>query len=261
MLTVDGVTKTYDPPHGVLRLLVRSAHNEPVVALRGIDFCARPGEIVGLVGPNGAGKSTLIRICTTLLTPTSGHVTVDGADVVERPEHARRHLGVHLGDERGHYWRLSGRDNLRFFGVMAGLPRREARDRADELLERFGLAERDRLVFGYSSGMRVRLGLARALIARPKMLILDEPSRSLDPIASLELQAELRRLADDGTTVVLSSHRLDEVESVCDRVLVIVDGSQRAWTTTSELARGASTAAAAIHALLDAHADDQEPTS
>ena len=126
---------------------------------------------------------------------------------------------------------------------MAGLSVPDACARADLLMQRFGLDDRDRRVFGYSSGMRVRLGLARALLAQPKLLILDEPSRSLDPIASSELQHHLRELAQEGTTVMLSSHRLDEVEAVCDRVLVLIDGHQRAWSTMAELTTGKDSAA------------------
>jgi ABC-2 type transport system ATP-binding protein len=255
MLRAEGITKVYDPPSGLLRLAVRSAATTPVVALHGVDFEVRAGEVVGLVGPNGAGKSTLIRICASLLTPTSGRVTIGGTDIAERPAGARAAIGLLLADERALYWRLTGRENLRFFGVMAGLPRVVARRRADELLERFDLAERDRLVFGYSSGMRVRLGLARALLAEPDLLILDEPSRSLDPVASSELLELLGRLASDGMAILLSSHRLDEVESICDRVLVLVDGRQRAWVATTDLDAGQGATAKALREMLEPEGD------
>jgi ABC-2 type transport system ATP-binding protein len=250
MLTVESLTKSFDPPTGLIRLLVRTASSKRVDALRGIDFSVDAGQIVGLVGPNGAGKSTLIKICASLITPTSGRVLVDGIDTTEDPEHVRRVLGLLLADERALYWRLSGRENLRFFGMMAGLSRAEAWRRADELLEQFDLARRDGRVFGYSSGMRVRLGLARALVARPRLLMLDEPSRSLDPVATAEFHGSLRDVAADGTAVLLSSHRLDEVVSVCDRVLAVVGGEQRAWAPTAELFSGGTAANdAAIRAL------------
>lgn len=257
MLRVEQVTKTYFPPGPALRLLVRTAHSAPVHALRGVDFDVRRGEIVGLVGPNGAGKSTLIRICTTLLTPTSGRVLVDGTDISHAPRAARAKIGLLLADERALYWRLTGFANLRFFGVMAGLSPREATQKAERLMREFGLADRDRRVFGYSSGMRVRLGLARALIASPELLILDEPSRSLDPVASLDLQERLRDLADRGHAVLLSSHRLDEIEAICDRILVVVDGRQRAWGTASALRRDTGSVATVLRDLLR---DGQEGT-
>jgi ABC-type multidrug transport system ATPase subunit len=127
MLRVENVAKVYNPPRGLLRLVVRTASTSPVVALRGVQFEANEGEIVGLVGPNGAGKSTLIRICTSLLVPSIGRVLID---------------------ERALYWRLTGRENLVFFGVMAGLTRRKAAARADELLRRFDLHDRDGRVSG-----------------------------------------------------------------------------------------------------------------
>ena len=251
MLRVESVSKTYFPPRGVLRFAVRTASTVPVVALREIDFEAKVGEIVGLVGPNGAGKSTLIRICTSLVIPTAGRVLIGGHDVATGSSRALASTGLLLTDERALYWRLTGRENLVFFGVMAGLSQRSAGARADELLRRFDLHDRDRRVFGYSSGMRVRLGLARALIGRPKLLILDEPSRSLDPVATSELHQHLLALASEGTTVVLSSHRLEEVESLCDHVVVLVKGRQRAWVTTAELAEGAGSVAASLRAMLE----------
>lgn len=224
MLTVDHLSKRFEPSTGIWRMLVRTACDTPVEALADVSFDVERGEVVGLVGPNGAGKSTLIRVCAGLLTPSSGRLLIEGRDPLVDPAARHRSLGLVLADERALYWRLSGRDNLRFFGVMSGLTSRDAQVRADELLEQFDLAHRDRRVFGYSSGMRVKLSLARAMMSRPRLLILDEPSRSLDPIASDELIASLRSLADDGVAVLLSSHRLDEVEALCDRVEVLIDG-------------------------------------
>lgn len=235
MLRVDAVTKVYEPPSSLARLLIRTAHHAPVVALHGTTFAVEHGEVVGLVGPNGAGKSTLLRICATLLEPTSGSVTLDGVDVLRDSFAARRSLGLQLTDDRGMYDRLTGRQNIRFFGVMNGLSQREAARRADELLEEFGLASRDRRVFGYSTGMKATLALARALIASPPLLILDEPSRSLDPIASQAMVARLSMLASQGHAVLLSSHRLNEVEQLCDRILVIDGGRQVAWCVADEL--------------------------
>jgi ABC-type multidrug transport system ATPase subunit len=252
MLRVENVAKVYNPPRGLLRLVVRTASTSPVVALRGVQFEANEGEIVGLVGPNGAGKSTLIRICTSLLVPSIGRVLIDGRDVSAGA--VRASISLLLTDERALYWRLTGRENLVFFGVMAGLTRRKAAARADELLRRFDLHDRDGRVFGYSSGMRVRLGLARALIGEPKLLILDEPSRSLDPVATSELHEHLRALASGGTTIVLSSHRLDDVETLCDHVVVLMKGSQRAWVTTAQLAEGAGSVADSLRAMLESEA-------
>src|SRR6185436_17784737 len=140
-----------------------------------------------------------------------------------------------LADDRALYWRLSGRENLEFFGVMHGLSHREARTRAGTLLEQVGLASRDKLVFGYSSGMRARLSLARALLTRPPLLLLDEPTRALDPMASAAVADMLRASAADGVAVLQSSHRLDEIETACDRIVVVTDGAVRFDGTVSEL--------------------------
>lgn len=255
MLRVERVGKTYEPPGRALRLMVRTAHRDPVPALRDVDFTVRRGQVVGVVGPNGAGKSTLIRLCSSLLTPSTGRVLIDGQDLATAPPSVRARTGLVLADERALYWRLTGRQNLRFFGVMAGLTTEEADRRGEELLERFDLLERDRRVFGYSSGMRVRLSVARALLARPDLLILDEPSRSLDPVASDQLLALLRELAAGGCAVLLASHRLDEVEAVCDRVLVLINGEQRAWLHTEDLAGGPASVGATLRTLLRTEAE------
>lgn len=254
MLKVEQVGKVYRPAGPVLRMVARTAQSEPVRALAGIDFEVAPGEVLGVVGPNGAGKSTLIRLCTDLLTPTEGRVLLWGHDVRRAPPELRARIGVVLADERALYWRLTGRQNLRFFGVMAGLTRAEADGRAEELMGELDLAERDRRVFGYSSGMRVRLSVARALMARPDLLILDEPTRSLDPVASDHLLKRLADLAATGCAVVLATHRLEEVAEVCDHALVLDDGRQRAHLRVDDLRGGSRSVPASLRALLASEA-------
>ena len=239
MLQVDSVTKIYPRLAGIQRILMRSASTGEVQALSGVSLAVGAGEIVGLVGPNGAGKTTLLRIISTLLEPTTGRVTVGGTDTSADPIAVRASLGLVLADDRSLYWRLNGRENLEFFAGIAGMPLAAARVRAGELLDRVGLADRDKLVFGYSSGMRARLSLARALLHRPRLLVLDEATRALDPVAAADVADLLREAAADGVAVVLSSHRLDEVESVCDRVVVIAAGSVRYQGTPAELAGSA----------------------
>jgi ABC-2 type transport system ATP-binding protein len=226
-LQLEGVGKQYMRAPWYLRPFVRTASTTMVDALRDVTFDVAPGEIVGLVGPNGAGKTTLLKIISTLLEPTTGSVTIDGVDVIAEPRQAREKIGLVLNGERATYWRLDGRQNLEFFGVLAGLPLPDARLRATELLERLGLADRDRRVMGYSSGMRAALNVARAVMAEPALIILDEPTRSLDPLASVKVGKLLREQADTGRSVLLSSHRMDEVATWCDRVVVLIDGSVR----------------------------------
>jgi ABC-2 type transport system ATP-binding protein len=226
-LELRGVAKTYMPAPWYLRPVVRVASSKPVDALHDVSFSVAPGEIVGLIGPNGAGKTTLLKIISTLLEPSAGTATIDGIDVVESPRAAREQLGLVLTGDRATYWRLSGRQNLEFFGVLAGLSVPESRRRAGEMLERLGLADRDRRVMGYSSGMRAALNVARATMGEPSLLVLDEPTRSLDPLASISVGHLLREQADAGRTVLLSSHRMDEVATWCDRVVVLIDGTVR----------------------------------
>jgi ABC-2 type transport system ATP-binding protein len=250
MLEVHGVAMSYPRLQGLMRLVVRTATDQEVVALRGVTLNVGSGEVVGLVGPNGAGKTTLLKIVSTLLQPTAGHVLVDGRDPRDDARTVRDRIGLVLADDRALYWRLTGRENLEFFGVMHGLTHRDARARAGVLLDQVGLASRDKLVFGYSSGMRARLSLARALLTRPPLLLLDEPTRALDPIASAAVDAMLRASAAEGVAVFLSSHRLDEVENACDRVVVLTDGAVRFDGAVSELS-GDGRFAGTVRALLE----------
>jgi ABC-2 type transport system ATP-binding protein len=255
MLRVDGVSKTYLPPPFLLRPLIRAAVNGPVEALRDVSLDVASGEVVGLVGPNGAGKTTLMKIIGSVLQPSAGTASVDGHDVAAEPRAAKRRLGLVLSEDRSAYWRITGRANLEFFGRLYGMSKHDARARANELLEQVGLAQSDKRVFGYSAGMRSRLNLARAMLSRPSALVLDEPTRSLDPLASVETIGLLRQVADDGCAVLFSSHRLDEVAKVCDRVIVLVSGRVRFHGTPGELDRDSSGVASRLVELLRAEAE------
>lgn len=251
MLQVRDVSKTYDPPPLWLRPIVRAAVREPTPALRQVSLTVRAGEVVGLIGPNGAGKTSLLKIVSTLLVPTCGEVTVDGHDTVRSPAEVCRRLGLVLEGDQGLYDRLTGVQNLVFYGRLAGLPRSTARRRAEELLQELELAHRDKLVFGYSAGMRMRLSIARALIAQPSLVVLDEPTRSLDPLASRSTGRLLRGLADAGRAVLLSNHRMDEVVSTCDRVVAVVHGQVRFEGRPEQLAATPAAAASALSDLLE----------
>lgn len=205
---------------------IRKRYRNKVQALDGVGFDVEPGEVVALLGPNGAGKSTLIRILSTTVLPDSGKATVAGHDVVRDAVAARRSLGVMIGDERSHYWRISGRRNLIFFAALVGLSRREAAIRAEQLLDEVGLADAaDRPVLGYSSGMRARLSLARALLADPPVLLFDEPTRNLDPLAAVGFRETASRLAAERRTGILfATHDLHEAVAISTRILILVAG-------------------------------------
>ncbi|MGI8779708.1 MAG: ATP-binding cassette domain-containing protein [Solirubrobacteraceae bacterium] len=193
-------------------------------AVDGLDLEVRGGEIYGFLGPNGAGKTTLVRILTTLLRPTAGSARVAGHDVVARADAVRRSIGVAL-QEAAIDPLMTGRELLRMQGALHGLRGPGARDRAVELLERVGLTQAaDRRVSGYSGGMRRRLDLALALVHRPQVLFLDEPTTGLDPTSRGALWREVRALNDGGTTVFLTTQYLEEAEQLADRVGIIAAG-------------------------------------
>src|ERR687889_550248 len=193
-------------------------------AVDGLDLEVEPGEIYGFLGPNGAGKTTSVRILTTLLRPTSGSARVAGYDVVREADAVRRSIGVAL-QEAAIDPLMTGRELLRMQGALHGLRAPAARQRAGDLLERVGLTQAgDRRVGGYSGGMRRRLDLALALVHRPRVLFLDEPTTGLDPTSRGALWREVRSLNDDGTTVFLTTQYMEEAEQLADRVAIIAAG-------------------------------------
>ncbi len=211
-----------------------------VEALRGVSFEVRKGEVFGLLGPNGAGKTTTVKIITTLLLPDDGRAWVEGYDVVEEPRRVREVVGAMLSVERGFFWKLTGRENLLYFGMLRGLSGRELKKRVDELLELVGLKQMgaaDKLFEEYSLGMRARLALARALLHDPSVLVLDEPTLGLDPASARDVRKLLRDLAREGKTILLTTHNMFEAEIVCDRVAIIDRGRIVAVGTVPELKR------------------------
>ncbi|TAM73602.1 ABC transporter ATP-binding protein [bacterium] len=207
-------------------------------ALRDVSFSVRDGEIFGILGANGAGKTTLLKILSTLVVPDGGRLTVGGRDAVREPAVVRAAVGLCPAEERSFYTRLSGRENLRFFGRLQGLGGRELERRLDEAARRLEIADRlDSVVQGYSTGMRQRLNVARALLAEPRVLILDEPTKALDPVSALRLRRFVREelVGRDGRTVVVATNQLDEAWSLCDRLLVLNEGRAVAEGTPYEL--------------------------
>jgi ABC-2 type transport system ATP-binding protein len=206
-----------------------------VRAVDGIDLRVAPGEIYGFLGPNGAGKSTTVLVLTTLLPPTSGSARVAGLDVVHQGSEVRRAIGASLQESALDPF-LTGREHMRLQSALHGLPKDEREARGTELLARVGLTEAaDRKVGGYSGGMKRRLDLALALLHRPRLLFLDEPTTGLDPQSRAALWDEVRRLAGEGVTVFLTTQYLEEADVLADRVGIIDHGKIVAEGTPSEL--------------------------
>jgi ABC-2 type transport system ATP-binding protein len=236
---------------------LRDTFRRPVfdVALAGIDLSVAEGEIFGLLGPNGAGKTTLIKILCGLVIADHGDVRIAGRDVSEGPA-ARRAIGVVYGDERSFHWRLSVRDNLRFFARLYHLSRQETEARIDELISLVGLEyAADRRMLGFSSGMKQRASIARGLLHNPAVVLMDEPTRMLDPIGAFELHSLIRdRIAAEGRTVLVATNVMSEAETLCDRLLLIDRGRPVLSGTVGEF-RAAFSQATVYRFLLEGPID------
>jgi len=210
-----------------------------VEALRGVSFSTRWGEVFGLLGPNGAGKTTTVKILSTLLLPDEGGARVAGYDVVTEAVMVRDSIGVVLSVERGFFWKLTGRENLRYFGMLRGLRGRELEERVSRVLRLVGLEElgaADKLYEEYSLGMKARLALARALLHDPRVLILDEPTLGLDPVSARRIRELVVRLAhEEQRAVLITTHNMFEAEMICDRVAIIDEGVIKAIGSPEEL--------------------------
>ncbi len=195
-----------------------------VKAVDGVSFSARNGEITGLLGPNGAGKTTTLRMLYTLMRPEHGQVRVDGIDAAIDPLAVRRRLGV-LPDARGLYKRLTARENIDYFAALQGVDPHTANARRDALVDALEMRDfLDRTTEGFSQGQRVKTAIARALVHDPRNVILDEPTNGLDVMATRGLRDFMRKLRDEGRCVLFSSHIMQEVAMLCDRIVVIARG-------------------------------------
>ena len=220
-----------------------------VTAVDGVSFSARDGEITGLLGPNGAGKTTTLRMLYTLMTPDAGQVLVDGVDVapddgrvevdgidIQKDATAvRQRLGV-LPDARGVYKRLTARENIAYFGRLHGMDEATIAQRGDELIAALDMADfADRRTEGFSQGQRTKTAIARALVHQPRNVILDEPTNGLDVMTTRAMRGFLRRLREEGRCVLFSSHIMQEVAALCDRIVVIAKGRVVAQGSADEL--------------------------
>lgn len=236
-----GLTKTYKPSGKFASMFVRSPVKEEIFAVSDVNLQVKQGELFGLIGPNGAGKTTLTKMLCTLLWPTSGTARIYGYDAGTQENEVKANIGFVASEERSFYWRLSGRQNLAFFAALNDLHSFEANKRITEVLRLVGLEEAaDNMVYSYSSGMKQKLSIARGLLNDPNVLFLDEPTRSLDPIAAREIKQFIKTemIHKAGKTAFLTSHRLEEVEELCDRFAIIDKGQITFCGTLEELRSG-----------------------
>lgn len=218
------------------RLRRRPDRRELFRAVDGIDLRVEEGEIFGVLGPNGAGKTTTMRMLSTLLEPTSGEARILGIDVRRRPRDVRRVLGAVLSGERSLYWKLTARENLEYFAALYHVHPREAPARIEAALEAVELADRaDDYVEKFSTGMRQRLVLARAVLPEPRLLLLDEPTVGLDPQSARHMRDKVRQLREQGRTILLTTHYMEEADQLCDRIAIIDSGRIVALGTPAEL--------------------------
>jgi ABC-2 type transport system ATP-binding protein len=242
IVLLDGLTKRFPIRRDWRSLLLRRGGRAAgsVLALDHVSLAIRKRELFGVLGPNGAGKTTLFKLLSTLIIPDEGRATVAGHDLVREPERVRAILTPVISDERSLNWRVSAFENLRFFAVLYGLEGRTIRPRIGELLETVGLSDvGHRMVGTFSTGMKQRLLIARALLPDPEVLLLDEPTRSLDPLAARRFRSFLRKhlVVERECTVLLATHNTEEALELCDRVAILDHGRVLEVGSAGDLSR------------------------
>lgn len=233
-ISIQNISKTFPPNFERVRKFFGLSVKDSVQALKDVSIEINAGEAFGLIGRNGAGKTTLIKIIATLIQPTKGSVSVNGFDSVKNDVKVRSLVGLATAEERSFYWRLSCEKNLMFFGRLYGMTDKFARKRISSIFERLELTDLSKRRFSnISTGNKQKLAIARAMLAEPPILLLDEPTRSLDPLAAADLRKLIGSL--ENVSILLTSHNLSEIEQLCSRVAIISEGSIRAIDTPENL--------------------------
>jgi ABC-2 type transport system ATP-binding protein len=231
VISVQDLVRVYRSSTGLIR-----KKRKETVAVDRISFEVKRGELFGLLGPNGAGKTTVIKVLTTLLLPTSGKVEVLGYDVLRQSQEVRKRIGLILGGERGLYYRVTGRQNLRYFADLYGVPILEREKRINEVLKAVDLSDRaDERVEDYSRGMKQRLHIAKGIVHDPELIFMDEPTIGLDPQAARDTRKMVKELQQAGKTILLTTHYMYEADELCNRLGVIAHGKILALDTPSGL--------------------------
>lgn len=235
-IEIKNLTKRFPRTSG-FRDLLPFRERQWVSAVEGISLDIEEGGFFGLLGPNGAGKTTLIKLLCCLILPNSGTAQVLGHDILGEEQAVKRLVGLVSAEERSFFWRLTGRQNLQFYSSLYRLPRQEVGEHSDEVLNLVGLADEGDIRFqNYSTGMRQKLAIARGLLSHPRILFVDEPTRSLDPVSAQAVRRLLKeKVATEGKTVVLATHNMSEAEQLCDRLAIMDHGRVIALGSVQEL--------------------------
>lgn len=239
-IVISNLTKRFPKIKRYREMLLHPFSREEVTVLDDINLQVKKGELFGLLGPNGAGKTTLLKILATLVLPTTGQVSVMGRDVRTSHAEVKKDIGYVLSEERSFYWRLTVRQNLKFFATLNNMSGSQAARRIDELIEIVGLhKEIDKVFQTLSSGMKQKAAIARGLLTNPNILLLDEPTRTLDPIVTLNLRTFFKSVIVEklGKTVVLATNNMHEAEEICERIAIINNGKVILCEYTDEVRR------------------------
>jgi ABC-2 type transport system ATP-binding protein len=235
-INTKSLSKRFNRTSGY-RDLLPFRKNQWVTAVEDVSIDIENGEFFGLLGPNGAGKTTFIKMLCCLVLPASGTAQVFGHDVIKEEQEVKKLVGLVSAEERSFYWRLTGRENLHFYASLYNIPRQKARERIDELLRLVELSDKADVRFhNYSTGMRQKLAIARGLLSQPRVLFVDEPTRSLDPVSAQAVRRFLKEnLSGEGKTIILATHNLNEAEQLCDRIAIMNHGRVNALGSVKEL--------------------------
>lgn len=242
-IETTGLTKRFIRRRKLKQIVLHPLQREAITALDGIDLQIKEGELFGILGPNGAGKTTLIKLLSTLILPDEGKAWVNGYSILHNEESIKQSIGLVTGEERSFYWRLSGRGNLQFFATLYNMSSSQAERRINEILKTLELQDKaDDLFYTYSTGTKQKLALARGLLSNPKILFIDEPTKSLDPIAAQNIRKFIREklVKEQGKTVFLATHNLKEAEEMCDHLDIIDRGRILCQGTPSEIRKSVS---------------------
>jgi ABC-2 type transport system ATP-binding protein len=236
-ITASSIVKKYRTSFSLKRLFGKREIVQENLALDGLSFSVNSGEIYGILGPNGAGKTTMIKVLATILLPDAGNLEVLGYELPKYESKVKEKIGLALGEyERTFQWRITGRQNLQFFASLFGVPGEITKDRIDETLALVGLQDKaDKMFTEYSTGMKHRLAIARALLNDPELLLFDEPTAGLDAKTSREVGNMVRKLTKKGKTVVYTTHRLEEAGNLCDRIMILDKGKKIAEESPQNL--------------------------